>query len=636
MKRVFLAAVGITLICATNVFAIDNDIEKSQTVVYVNGKRFYIHTIKKGDTLYSLAKEYGVPMQEIVANNPTVVDNMKIDQTLKIPFTATANTDKQSSGTDKQTTTEVATQSAKADTAPSTPTSATTDITKLDNKTLKKTFSKHNIKAGDTLYSISRTYDISIETLIADNGGLDPSSLRVGDTLYIRKNEIGKTDDTKASAELEQHVAELNNDNQDADYTYHVVKLGETLYSLSRQYGRSEQEINDLNNLSYALKAGSIVKIPKVKQQDAVTVEESTPTIVDEPKVKLKALSMGETLNIALMLPLSTNGAANANYLEFYQGFLMGLNDVKAKYERQINVSLFNTAHDIEKVKQIVEMPEFERANLIVGPVYEDVLSPVIDYAEKNSIPVVSPLASMDNTRSSVLFQMSPAPERKYAKVADLVSPEKNVVLIYTSKTDKDFEREMKALLDNRHYTTYQYGASVENNAVELANILKQEGDNTFIVMADNEIDVDRILATIASAYANLSARGNTLSQFNVLGNSRWNRYNNIDRTAFFNNRVVMVSTYHAKRDADIIKDFDSQYVQDFNALPSLYSYRGYDAAKIFATAMYSDIQFNMEDNQFTPLQTTYLFKQNGKRATHINDNWVRVNYNNDFTITIE
>ncbi len=51
---------------------------------------------------------------------------------------------------------------------------------------------------------------------------------------------------------------------------------------------------------------------------------------------------------------------------------------------------------------------------------------------------------------------------------------------------------------------------------------------------------------------------------------------------------------------------------------------------------MYSDIQFNMEDNQFTPLQTTYLFKQNGKRATHINDNWVRVNYNNDFTITIE
>ena len=37
-----------------------------------------------------------------------------------------------------------------------------------------------------------------------------------------------------------------------------------------------------------------------------------------------------------------------------------------------------------------------------------------------------------------------------------------------------------------------------------------------------------------------------------------------------------------------------------------------------------------------TPLQTTYRFGQNEGRENHVNRNWTRVNYNSDFTITIE
>ena len=100
--------------------------------------------------------------------------------------------------------------------------------------------------------------------------------------------------------------------------------------------------------------------------------------------------------------------------------------------------------------------------------------------------------------------------------------------------------------------------------------------------MADSEIDVDRILAGIASADTNLKARGRTVPRFVVLGNARWNRYNNIDRTMFFKNHVIFSSTYHAKRDAQIVRDFDSAYIRAFGTLPTLYAYRGYDAAMIF------------------------------------------------------
>ena len=93
-----------------------------------------------------------------------------------------------------------------------------------------------------------------------------------------------------------------------------------------------------------------------------------------------------------------------------------------------------------------------------------------------------------------------------------------------------------------------------------------------------------------------------------MLGNTRWNRYGNLDRTVFFKDRVVFISTYHAKRDSQAILDFDRAYIRAFGALPSLYSYRGYDAALIFCPAMYNDIEYDLEGRSYTPLQTTYLF----------------------------
>lgn len=49
---------------------------------------------------------------------------------------------------------------------------------------------------------------------------------------------------------------------------------------------------------------------------------------------------------MALLLPLATGGEPNGNYLEFYQGFLLGLDSVKLKYGRSVNVDLYNTARD--------------------------------------------------------------------------------------------------------------------------------------------------------------------------------------------------------------------------------------------------------------------------------------------------
>lgn len=611
MKRLCITVLLVVLgLCALAV-------EKSGTIVYINGSKYYVHTIQPGETLYGISKAYQVGEKTILEANPSLSGGLKTAETIKVPFQA-----------------ELTEQ--------------------LSDKQIRKTFDTHFVSKGETLYAISRQYQIPIQTIIEDNPNADPIHLKLGERLQLRKKQIGSENETGSKTQWEEYRNRLNSVSEQG-FAYHIVSPGETVYSLSRRFGITEAQLEELNGGLKAaeLKAGAMIKIPATGQDPATeVVGEKTlaDSVAGQPagekweQIEFRALRQSVPLNVALLLPMSVGGDANSNYLEFYQGFLLGLDSVKHKYGNSVNVTLYNTGRDRDKMREIVESSEFASTNLIVGPVYEEELYPVIRFAEQQHVPVVSPLANITRTHSSVLFQLAPDPLTKYAKIADLINDNKHITLIYSGSTDKEFEQEMLALLGSKKYSkhTYKYehpSVTARRNDIspsDLTPLLANGDDNVFIVMANNEIDVDRILAAIASADTSISSRGNTPSRFVVLGNARWNRYTNIDRSMFFKDRVIFLSTYHAKRDSQAVTAFDSTYIRAFGSLPTLYSYRGYDAAVIFCPAMYGDIEYNMEQRRYTPLQTTYLFGQPEGLPNHVNSNWMRINYNKDFTITIE
>ena len=172
----------------------------------------------------------------------------------------------------------------------------------------------------------------------------------------------------------------------------------------------------------------------------------------------------------------------------------------------------------------------------------------MIRFAEEKKIPVVSPLANIEGMNSDVLFQLAPDPSRKYEKAGDLVNGDKRVTLICTESADKEFEREMLALLGDSEYRRYTYKyehptARSADSPSDLTPLLENTAANVFIILSDNEVDIDRILAALASADTSLTSRGRTAPRFVVLGNTRWNRYNTVDRAMFFKNRVIFFST---------------------------------------------------------------------------------------------
>jgi LysM repeat protein len=106
----------------------------------------------------------------------------------------------------------------------------------------------HHVKKGETAYSISRAYGISVEDLVKEN---PPAvySVNEGQSLRIPIKPV--------SAEITAAPVEINKQQKDeSKFIYHSLQRGETVYSLSRSYGVSENEIIqsnpgiDINKLS--------------------------------------------------------------------------------------------------------------------------------------------------------------------------------------------------------------------------------------------------------------------------------------------------------------------------------------------------------------------------------------------------
>lgn len=598
--------------------------KRSQNIVYIDGVKYYIHTIQAGETLTSIARIYSTSEAELLKLNPTVADGLRIDQSLKIPFLA----------------------------APT----ATTEqpMSKREEKELKKSFTLHTIEQGETLYAVSRRYEISVKTILEDNPEVDPQHLSIGSVLRIRKKAIGRTNESEALAEMEQYEQSLNCVSEGEPYRYHVVEPKETIYSLSRQNGLSEEEFRSLNRevLTDGLKAGAIVRLPNLDYQtseQAATVPEEPiitadstdlqPTAHQPREVEFSALGATDRLKVALLLPLTIDQKPNRNMAAFYQGFLLGLEQVKGR-GRSVDATLYDTKRQIQEVERITKEPTFCEADLIIGPIYADAIEPVLHYAEEAAVPVVSPLGDLSSYNSDVLFQMAPTNENKYEKLRPLLDEQGvAITLIRTGENDTEFEAEIRNELGNRPYQYYDYESvqGVENaERSDLTPLLNTHDKHLFIVLSSGEVDVDRILASLASAQTNMVARSQRVPEFRVVGSSRWNRFTNIDRTTFFKNRVVLFSIFHAKRDNEQVRQFDTRYIRTFGSLPSLYSYRGYETALIFCPGMFSDVEYDMEGRRYRPLQSPYTFEQREGSLTHINREWVRVDYNSDFTITIE
>lgn len=131
----------------------------------------------------------------------------------------------------------------------------------------------HTVAAGETLYSIAAKYGISVDALKKANPGLS-SSISVGQTLNLPAKAGSTTAATKPTTTTTTTTpAPASKETID-----HKVVSGETLYSIAKKYNVSVEDIKKANPGIGALKVGQTVKVPGTAAAATTTATTTTTT----------------------------------------------------------------------------------------------------------------------------------------------------------------------------------------------------------------------------------------------------------------------------------------------------------------------------------------------------------------------
>ena len=145
----------------------------------------------------------------------------------------------------------------------------TLPATSTPTTTASSSSQKHVVAAGESLYSIATKYNISVDELKKANTGLT-SSIRVGQELII-PSKGGATTTTTAAKPAEPVTATKGTID-------HTVASGETLYSIAKKYSISVDDLKKANPGIGSLKVGQVVKVPGVAATTAVVAGKTTIT----------------------------------------------------------------------------------------------------------------------------------------------------------------------------------------------------------------------------------------------------------------------------------------------------------------------------------------------------------------------
>ncbi len=606
-------------------------VTRSEVIETINGKSYYMHTITQGQTLFSIARVYEVRPQEIADANPEIPDLLQVvrtGQVIRIPRAA-AQPATQNPPVQKAEPRAVASERRPHDAGqPPQIMRAPMVVTE---------FVEHEVARRETLFGISRKYNISQEEILHYN-----PEARTG----LRFRQV---------LQIPQKVS------RPVEYFYYTVLPGETKFGLANRFEISQDEIAELNPEveEMGLQAGQRIRIPaKVAramgmippQQDGYvfiptdTVPETAP-VADEycldPVLK-------SHYNVALFIPLfldqfsgySPNMPADHisfTFIQYYQGVLIALDSIK---QQGVNITLhpFDVGRDLATVREITRQPGFDRMDLIIGPFYPETIGFVAGFGMRHGIPVVSPLLDDPSQLKGFpnLFQVSPSMETQLNSLAGYLArayPDQNIILVHNNQPQaRNLIEGFKSSLGEEFRYMHQFGDSLNLARVDgyYFNGALVGGRRTNVLVASDSLlhtrtltrrrqsemprqeikeiiyntsglgglvqafDRERknVVVTLIGGEAFLSNYLRELNQLSgqfdltLFGTPQWTDYQTIDPRYLENLNVHIFSPDFVDYRDRHIRDFVYRYREVFSTEPTIDAFRGVQTGYFFFDAL--------------------------------------------------
>ncbi len=417
---------------------------RSRTPQFIDGEAWYFHAVLQGQTLYSIARAYGVEEEEIIEENPDIREGLRYDQVIRIPV---------------------------ADDLDAIP---PVDRIRLDEVAPmpEGRFAEHEVQRHETLFGLARQFGVSQETILFYNPQAR-EMLRVGEVLRIPLKE---------------------RDQDIEDSRLYTVASGETWFGIAREHGLSSEELQAINpDVEEDLRAGQQIRVPlDTEVAEVAKCEQPEERFIFLPSVEREVMPETDAYclqpehqdyyNVALIFPLylenldfpeeqmthadTLNALAEGeevpepqevhrvidklskeditvshpsfSFISFYQGVLVALDSIRDAGS-DIRLHVFDGCDNVEKVEALTAADTLRQMDMIIGPFHKRPLKHVAEYAKNLDIPVVSPMLPeihqlQDNEH---LFKVRPSLETMLARVGGYISqnyPRQNIILVHDNQ----------------------------------------------------------------------------------------------------------------------------------------------------------------------------------------------------------
>lgn len=550
------------------------------TVNAQENQTYILHTIEKGQSLYSIASMYGVSQADIVKMNPGSDQKIYIGHTLRIPRNTTGSQ--------------------------------------------KETF--HTIEAGETLYRLTVKYNVSAKAICDANPGLSAENFRIGQVIRIpAPDETPVVSDIDNSSKTADVASEIPAAVQSRCRDMHKVKRKETIYSISKEYGITEAELIEANpelKGKNKIKKGSFLCIPyptttanagNAKPQTIPTNNE----LFSENKKEAERISTIKAAVILPFLPDAASRSESARMVEYYEGFLMAVDSLK-RSGTSIDLYTYNSGANVNSLNDILSKNEMKNMDIIFGPLQQQQIKPLADFAKKNDIRLVIPFTSKDNTvfRNPAIYQINTPQSYLYSEVYDHFVrqfPNANVIFIEANSKTKDKADFIKGLKDELRNRSIPMATLDEDASVEvLKSALKTGRENIFIPTSGSNLVLIKCLPQLT-----LLVRENPEFSIHMFGYPEWQTYTKDHLESFFELDTYFYSSFYTNDLFPAAKNFTRNYRRwygkDMDERYPKYGMLGFDTGYFFlkGLARYgSELENNLQRMDFAPIQTGFKFQR--------------------------
>ena len=573
-------------------------VTKSNDIVVIRGKSYYLHTVQPGQTLYSICKAYGANIDEVKSLNDKKDNALSLYEVLKVPYTD--------------------------------------PFVQQDDK-----FYYHKVLKGETFYSIARLYKIKPKRLLKFNEGYAQNQpLAVGAVVKLPLAEIDLS--VLGEEEIEASVGKKQEIRPERPVRNESVKKVE------------EASVTDI--LQNALMQKN-EKTEQEPEKETTTVIGATDKMEIPDYISEVVMPVDPFVKVALLLPFSAKdypvfvdtlvekmpvqiSARSEQFISFCEGVLLAVDSLKNQGYK-VNLKVFDTERSAEKMYTMVDEIDRFHPDLIIGPVYGSVYKALMDDLTNKNIPVIYPLSSRSEEFGVYpdFIQVNPSMKALTVAMSDWLREEaEEANLVCLNLTGNEVSH--SDLEDIRLFKEYMHRIGSMNfydwntSAVPLDGLRLQllpDRENIIILPTTKEAEVSKILPVLSALTDGY--------RITVVGFPEWQAFTSVDHETYFKLNTKIFTYSYVDNTTEPAKRFALKYRKYFYTEPNNLAYKAFDMSLYFIelAAKYRDrtldaLEFYPRNGDFSRFYFQKMEGQAGKE----NQGFYIVNFGSDYRLKIE